>query len=258
MTGKRQCGAALLLLMVLVVMTVSVVALNMAGKMTSQRNEQKQLLDDQAVLTEAKQALLVYAARRATQAVCPVAGDLVMLLPCPNTDPGDHDGDHGDHDDDNVINGSYEDDGSCVIPAGSEVAIGRLPLDDLDLSHLRDSANEVPWYAVSNYFGQCDGFDLVTPDLGELTTNGKAGVIAVVFAPGPALVDQVRSYPMTYMLSDYLDGSSSDGDDRENRNGDSVFAVDGVPDEQQNDRMMALTVSYFRLAVAKIITSSPQ
>lgn len=184
MKKSQQQGAALLLaLMVLMVG-------GLAG-LLSQLNRQSSAYDrDRATadaLALAKSALIGQAAGSAVD----VSGTLVTArrpgdLPCPDLD-GDGQGDSPC--------------GNGAGTTGQPLRLGRLPWKDLGLPDLRDGSGERLWYAVSSNFkrsvhynaplnSDTPGTITIRDATGRVTFDAGAGegVVAVIIAPGPALV----------------------------------------------------------------------
>jgi Flp pilus assembly protein TadG len=157
---------------------------------------------DQAVLRQARDALIAYAALRNSGApdFWPTRPG---ALPCPDAnDDGDTEG------------------AACGLPA---TRTGRLPWRTLGLPDLRDSSGERLWFAVSRCFlerplgtetGICPNGYRVNSDLrGELSVTGLAPqneVIAIIFAPGAALGGQDRSPAGRNVAANYLEGENGD------------------------------------------------
>lgn len=135
--------------------------------------------------------------------------------------------------------------------------VGRLPWKTLGLGDLRDGAGERLWYAISNEFrsnapmATAPGTPLNSNSVGALSVTGTINatqVVAVVFAPGAALIregestQQVRGdvvctgppYSATPACdpASYLDASGG----VDNADGDSNY-VAAPPSNQFNDRL---------------------
>ena len=167
-------------------------------------------------LALAKEALIGYATGRN---VTNRPGE----LPCPDT----------------TNDGTAE--ANCSVSASQ---IGRLPWATLGIPDLRDGSGERLWYAVSNRFKNSPA---VTPlnsnTAGQLSVTGispATNVIAVVFAPGAVVGNQVRTLANINNVAHYLDG--------ENANGDTVFTM-ATPGPTFNDRLLAITPGMFFPAV---------
>ena len=163
-------------------------------------------------LAQAKQALINYASGRATT-------NRPGELPCP----------------DRNNNGSAE--ANCNTVANR---IGRFPWSTLGVADLRDGSGERLWYALSNNFKNSTAVTPLNSNTpGQLTVTGispASGVIAIVFAPGPALAGQTRSAANLNSVAHYLEG--------ENANGDTIFTT-AVSNGTFNDRLFAITPTMF-------------
>src|SRR6185295_16201223 len=140
------------------------------------------------VLAAAKEALIAYAVANP---------DAPGRLPCVDT-----------------LNVGTAPSGPCGSPGIPQ--LGRLPWQTLGLPVLRDGSGECLWYAVSGKFVNPQPVNSDTT--GELNVVGDSGtpvataVIAVIFAPGPAVESQSRTPTDATKLcagtdsaSDYLD-----------------------------------------------------
>lgn len=111
-------------------------------------------------------------------------------------------------------------DGVADLFAGSNCPsyIGRLPWSTLDLPELLDGSGERLWYALSaNYRDHSAAGALNSDSAGQLTVNvngtvASNDVVAVVFAPGPAVSSQNRSGANANIVNNYLEGTNADGD----------------------------------------------
>lgn len=223
--GAKQRGAALMLMLVIMVMGISAVLISSlnANRLKNTRQEATS-----AALARAKEALIGYAAKvhisNSSAANQPRPGD----LPCPDAD---NDGD------------AESWCGNASGSTGQTARIGRLPWKTLGLPDLRDGSGERLWYAVSNNFknnyrttctspGQtgCLNSDtagtisIFTPDGTRLHDGGNStGAIAVVIAPGDALqrqdgLQQDRGTANINIASNYLDIATISGNTEDNAN----------------------------------------
>lgn len=104
--------------------------------------------------------------------------------------------------------------------------VGRLPWRTLGLPDLRDDSGERLWYALSPGFRNAP-INSDTP--AQLAVDGVAGrAVAIIFAPGPALLAQKRPAPTD--PAQYLDTG----------NGTGSFVSSGAPD-QFNDRLTVVS-----------------
>lgn len=188
-------GYAVILLLVLLVMGSMYGLLASVDAATAQV-EQRQRDETQQILRQAKDALIAWSAARPDSVAPPVPGP--GHLPCP------------DDNNDGVSNTV-----SCGTAA---TRTGRLPWNTLGLPDLRDSSGERLWYAVSRCFLER------TPDVfcsyavnsdtqGQLTVTGltpASNVVAIIFAPGPALAGQNRTGAGANVAANYLEGENGD------------------------------------------------
>jgi hypothetical protein len=197
---SRQAGYGMLLALVVLVLGSLYGLMQGLSEATAQNKREDH---DQAVLRQARDALIAYAALRDTR---PGA------LPCPDlNDNGIMGGPHPT----NVAWNVPEPFGTaCNVPQNRT---GRLPWRTLDLPDLRDSAGERLWYALSNNFRNISSNKINSDVRGELTVTGLAPqneVIAVIFAPGAALsvggVAQDRSPAGRNIAANYLEGENGD------------------------------------------------
>ena len=139
--------------------------------------------------------------------------------------------------------------------------LGRLPWKTLGLTDLRDGSGQCLWYAVSGNFKESPPSSPINSD-----TNGRfiivdgsgntiAGatpetrVIAVVFAPGPALPANDRTAAGTTQCggnmtaSNYLDATG--GVDNAAPAGGTATFVAGQPTNTFNDRLVFISPTQF-------------
>jgi hypothetical protein len=162
---------------------------------------------DQAVLRQARDALVAYAALRDTR---PGA------LPCPDLDDnGIAGGNHPVHGNNSELFPGGIHGGTNCATFGRRV--GRLPWRTLGLPDLRDSSGERIWYAVSDNFRNVGANAINSDTRGQLTVNGLAPqneVIAIVFAPGATLsiggLAQDRSLAGRNTAANYLEAENGD------------------------------------------------
>ena len=161
---QHQQGAALLVLMFILVMGASMVTFDF---LRPRNNQLADLVTSTAVLAEAKEALTSYTTLTASR---------LGTFPCPDLD----------------------DDGNENL-TGSDCThwIGWLPHNNLGISRLTDGAGQRLWYALSANFQS--GADPATHPINSdtpatLTVDGNSNVVAVVIAPGKAILGQNRSH----------------------------------------------------------------
>lgn len=157
----RQHGAALMVMLVILVMGIATVFITSLNGITLQ-NQRHQTTSN--ALTLAKEALISYAVSDPNR-----PGE----LPCPDTDN----------------DGSAE--SNCS--AAGNTLVGHLPWRTLDLPDLRDSSGERLWYVVSDNF-HANGTSPINSDTtGTISINGTTDyAAAVVLAPGATLPNQSR------------------------------------------------------------------
>ena len=190
---RQQQGAALLLIIMVLFVSISTMILATANNSTPRLQQQAEIRNQ---LNLAKEMLLAYAMQYPD-----VSGssDGPGRLPCPDVDNNDYP------------------DTSC----GSTVATfqGRLPqsLDPANGVRLlfNDAYADLDqqfWYAVDPNFhwSASAPINSNTPGSGAFSLNGSGDIVAVLIAPGEAVANQNRSSaPLTD--SNYLDGSNANG-----------------------------------------------
>lgn len=181
----RQRGAALLVLVTLIILAASYTLLK---KLNAATPAVVRAADDTRVLGEARAALIGYALSSQTRP---------GQLPCPdyNLDPEGNDG--------------LSD--ACVENAGL-VAPGRLPWQTLGLADLRDSSGERLWYAPAIEFIGATGINSETNASLLVDTNPQ--VVAVIIAPGGTVDGQARAGNATALddRTRYLEGFNTSVD----------------------------------------------
>jgi len=195
----KQGGLAAIVLLVALVMGSLYALVNSMSTATAQIAAQRDEVT-QAALKEAKQALIAWAALRASQGP--------GHLPCPDRDnDGDSEG------------------AAC---GNADTRIGRLPWKTLGLPDLRDSSGERLWYVISSDFLNQTGNPVNSNTQGQLTVTGASaatGIVAIIFAPGPALAGQDRSGPQwpakcnvatdnNCRVQNYLEGENANAPDK--------------------------------------------
>ena len=252
-SASRQKGAALLLMMLVVL--VSITAILVSSINNSEARIRKGVATRDS-LAQARQALLDFAA---------VQQDLVpgspAQLPCPDID-----------DTGATIEGEAHT-GACGA-AGVSV-IGRLPWRTLGVEALRDASSECLWYAVSGSWKLATGnsAELINPDsngqlqLWSLETSGlvvgttpDSRPVAIVFAANAPLDGQRRAAPAAgefcdpgFSADDFLDADAGLGISNAVLSGspDAVdaFAVAERFMETHNDRAAFITRSDLERAI---------
>lgn len=248
-TRQSQKGMALLLLLLLglgIGTTVFLSAWNSLNVRLVQ--EQK----TQAILTEAKEALIAYAS-----SVYPVGNNRPGDLPCPDT------------------NNDGKKELSCGNANGSTgqaARLGRLPWKSLGLADLRDASGERLWYAVSNNFKEnTRRLPLNSDTTGTIQVADSAGnsipnVIAVIIAPGPPLqrlngaVIQDRSPAGENNPANYLDETATEDNADFTDSATNGFVSGIVRDAQGrilvNDGMLLITYNDLMPLLEKQVAST--
>ena len=155
---RRDAGAALLLFVAACVVMATAM---LAGRLSA--GGVRQLMDRRtaAALAEARAALIGYAASDPNR-----PGE----LPCP------------DFDGDGRVTVAQDYRGTHC-----RTLTGWLPTYTLRLEDLRDGAGERLWYAVTDEYRAGAPTPLSSETPGRLSLDGRADVVAVLFAPGEAL-----------------------------------------------------------------------
>lgn len=162
---------------------------------TAVRNEQGRKTS--SALALARQALIASAASSPSHP---------GSLPCPDTD----------------------NDGQADPLSGACAAsIGRLPWQTLGLPDLRDAAGERLWYALSENFQDVAANRINTNVYGQLQMHeGQSyttGVVAIVFAPGRTIGNQLRDAQHVNDVEGYLESYSNDNSTATLRAQDSTY-----------------------------------
>ncbi|MCP5150825.1 MAG: hypothetical protein H6983_21640 [Ectothiorhodospiraceae bacterium] len=212
-TRRAQRGVALIAFLIALVLVGSALVLERLN--ASARSEVEATRKTAEALKRAKAALIAYAVNDANRP---------GSLPCPDVNYDGHfwtELTSPDHPDTSGPN--------CLT------RLGWLPHLNLGLSDLRDGSGERLWYAVSdewraNFQGTAQsgtatpGLNSATP--GGLSVDGVDDIVAVVVAPGPALVhdgtgcvvdqsarpDDQSDHDAVADVSAYLEGLNADGD----------------------------------------------
>lgn len=186
-TRRKQKGAALLLLVVLISLLATLFTLKLLNE-----NQYGTLKKEKTakVLFEAKNALLGWS----------VIQGRPGLLPCPENAAS--------------IGTLNEGEASPTCNSTSPV-VGRLPWKALNLGDIRDGNGDRLWYALSPGFS--DTSVPISPViLGQINVDTvTTNLVAVIFSPGVTLVGGARPTPTNLsppVASDYLDLTNNDGD----------------------------------------------
>ncbi len=169
----RQRGVAVLLVALVLLVAFGAFLYARLGKWAQATTASRNV--NSAVLAQAKAALIGYVAKE----VLDLGEDAPGRFPCPEspTDAG------------TTNEGRAA--GTCAPAFPTNKNVGRLPWRTLGIDKLVDASGEPLWYAVSpNWvFAGASPLINVGPP-GQLTFDGTADVVAVIFAPGvPLLVN---------------------------------------------------------------------
>ena len=261
---RKQHGAALLVMLVIVVMGSAAFLVSSLSKATLNIERDKVTA---TALAQAKEALIGYAVKvqisNSNLCIpnCARPGD----LPCPD----------------------INNDGSADSCNGN--ALGRLPWKTLGLSDLRDGSGERLWYAVSTNFKNnprtsCSSAGqpgcLNSDTLGTISvfasdgtqlnnSGGSTGAVAVIIAPGDILqrqggAIQDRSAAGINTASNYLDIATVGGITEDNANfsdGSSTNGFiqgrikDGSGNTILNDQLLVITQDNIMLPIQKRVAA---
>ncbi len=175
---KRQKGAALLILLTLIVLAAVYVLVTKIDSISSKLIQNQTTVD---ALARAKDALIGFALTYAEQH----PGQPQGFLPCPDT------------------TGDGTANGACGLRGQS--VMGRLPWRTLKLPPLRDGAGECLWYAVSGTYKNNPKIALTSDTDGLFLIKNQSGTtvvgvtplqqaVAIVFSAGAAIGSQVRGF----------------------------------------------------------------
>ncbi len=181
----KQAGAALLILLTIVVLASGYALLKQLNK---ERPEILRASDTAAVLAEAKAALVGYALSSTTPSNQP------GRLPCPDYD----------------LDGLSDDCAENI----TYVAIGRLPWKTLGLPNLRDASGESLWYAPDMNFDGNSPINSETSANLRVVTNNTEQIAAVIIAPGKVTSTQSRPQNLAAQTTParYLEASNAVAD----------------------------------------------
>lgn len=212
----KQHGAALLVMLVILVIGASAVLITSLST-TALKNARQKTTSD--ALAQAKDALI---GRAISDSNMPGS------LPCPDTN----------------------DDGSAELLSGNDCPsyIGRLPWKTLGLPDLRDGSGEHLWYALSPAFRDDNSAQPLNSNTkGTLLVYNADGVsqqtqtgysaVAVIFSPGSPLITQTRStVAQQNDAANYLDIANS----RNNASASGPF-IAGDQSATFNDQLLYIT-----------------
>lgn len=226
--GSRRNTGYIALALIALVSTLGVTWLVTSMGANAVRNERERKTT--AVLAQAKQALIGRAA---------IDASLPGSLPCPDMIT--------------QMTGNVPDDGIADLFAGNNCPsyIGRLPWRTLGLADLRDADGERLWYALSptvrDYASLVVINDATTGAISVTGATAINNVVAVVFAPGAALGNQLRDTPSNRShVANYLEGANATG---------ATAFVSHAPDATFNDRLVAITVADMMAFVEKRVAT---
>jgi type II secretory pathway pseudopilin PulG len=230
----KQRGAALLIMLVMLVIGIAAVLVNSLTSSTVNTARQEKTA---AALAQAKDALIGYAVTYGDTH----SGQVHGYLPCPDNAGGNPEG-------------------SAEPNCGTQdvSVIGRLPWATLDLPTLRDGNGECLWYAVSGTYknmpktglmnwdtnGQFQAF---ASDSTLITTDSGNQVVAVIFAPGAAQTGQDRSGTTApvcggnYTAANYLDSGTVNSISFNNTDIATGKFIQGASGGVINDQMVFIT-----------------
>jgi len=204
-------------------------------------------------LRQAKAALIAYAASEQWQLYKGQVTNQPGGLPCPD------------------LNNDGASEGLC---SNALSRLGRLPWTTLGVDDLRDSSGERLWYAVSSNFRKLSGTTIINSDTqGLLTVTGTvpaSNVVAIVFAPGPAIQDstlpgqiQDRSPANINRLASYLECFTAGANDYSVTSNYTVTPIYPLPTctssilspDMFNDRLIVITQADLMAAVEPVIAA---
>jgi hypothetical protein len=170
----RQRGVAVLLIALVLIVGFGALLYARLGKWAQATTASRNV--NSAVLAHAKAALIGYVAKE----VLDLGEDVPGRFPCPESP--------------SLAGTTTEGQaaGNCS-PTIANRTVGRLPWRTLGIDKLVDASGEPLWYAVSPSWIMAFGIPPIPPRInagstGDLSFDGTSDVVAVVFAPGPALL----------------------------------------------------------------------
>jgi type II secretory pathway pseudopilin PulG len=215
---NRQRGAALMVMLVIVVMGIAAVLLGSLST-TALKNARQQTTSD--ALAQAKEALIGYAVSDSNR-----PGE----FPCP------------DFNNDGLITITDDYNGS-----NCKSLIGRLPWKTLKLPDLRDGDGEKLWYVLSDSFhaGSSDilnsntkgALAIYRADGSSMLTEAGYSAVAVIFSPGNSIGSQTRNTAAEQNSSgNYLDIANG-----QNNASTSGPFIAGTNSDSFNDQLVFIT-----------------
>lgn len=201
---RKQCGAVLLVMLVILVVGAAALMLNALNSTTTRLARDRITAD---ALAQAKEALIGYAITYGD-----TNSNVNGFFPCP---------DQGQN-----LTQDGEAKSSCAVKNVS--SIGKLPWKTLGLSPLKDGNGDCLWYAVSGTYKNNPDTDLMNwdnnglfqimaPDGVSFLAGSSADnqPVAIIFSPGPPIGTQIRTPAINtpscggnYTTTDYLDNDT--------------------------------------------------
>lgn len=136
--------------------------------------------------------------------------------------------------------------GSADLFSGSNCPsyIGYFPWKTLGLRPIEDGYGQKLWYALSkNYRDHSAVVPLNGSSYGQLIADGKTDLVAIIFSPGPPLLNQ--SGRPSRQISDYLEAENADGDNEFSQKQSSLH----------NDKLLLLTRNELMRQINKRVLS---
>jgi hypothetical protein len=213
---QRQAGAVLLIILLMV---TGIAACLFVRKLSASLILAAREYRTTVALNEAREALIGYAVSYPDK-INPDYGP--GYLPCPDRN-----------------NDGATDAGGCSL--SGHTSIGRFPYKTLELEHLRDGQGEGLWYVVADNFRNNPKLEPLNSDTaGNLTVDGMNDIAAIVLAPEPPLLSQVRNTGSDN-IANYLEGENADFD--------AAFTTHGA--EAINDQLVFITRQELMQAVER-------
>jgi len=250
MHARRQRGAALLVVMLVVLVAATAVLVSRLDPTDLARDRDQRTA---AALAAARAALIDYATTRQVG-----VADGRALLPCPDADGS----------------GPVGDAQPAACGGAGEAALGRLPWRTLGIAPPVDRSGACLWYVVSGSHKEAGAaapalvnpdsngqFELIGVDSGTtlVGTTPPDRAVALVIAPMAALAGQRRSTGdpcgPDYTAAEYLDVDTFSGIANHAVSGvaDAIerFAMSAAPDPTHNDRVVTVTRADIERAIRR-------
>lgn len=207
-TSRSQTGAALLLLLFLV---VGIGATLLLSSLSPGQQQREQNSRTQAALRQAKEALIAWSVAHPSNP---------GWLPCPE---------------DTSIIGMPNEGKALLNCSNASTWIGRIAWRTLSLTEPRDATGEQLWYVLSPGFRSAPPLGVTGIANGQLQLDGaSSGIAALIIAPGAPLPGQMRTPPSIASppaSANYLDLGNATG---------PAFASNG-PSASFNDQVITIT-----------------